>query len=687
MISSQSVVKAGAVALTLFLGRCAVGANLVVPTSGNAFDDAYYAAVCGEEAMLRGLLKKRPELVDGVRRAQPMRWGTTLLQAAAGVGHNACARLLINAGADINKPDQFGKTPLHFAVRNGHLEVARLLAEAGASLNPSTDPTVLQIALSKHAASPELIGYLLERGADPNKFSVYSRCPLRIAVWMGRPDLVRLLLNHGASTDVVDGGNVPVLYSAIARHVPETVALLSEHSTKSNPLAMAYLDQLMQLEAVLRDQPKLINQVFDIRIPVSGRNTSLLRAASANGKVKTVKLLIDRGTDIKRLGALALLDAVFSNHEGVTKELLRAGADPRYGVAIAVKHNLPKYLKLLHSHGADLNAPLPDSGTGEFPIHDAAGRGHEECVKVLIGAKVDINVQTANGHTALYFAAADGQGTAQLLDAGAELDIFSASILGQVDCILRLESEIDGTVNTRDLEFDKRTPLHWAVEERQYGAVKALLRLGADVNAQDGFGITPLHLASDSRIARLLLANQANVNALAGGSKPIHFLAGDGSSRSLTQLLTHGVDVDSRNANAETPLHLATYHGQVECARVLIASRADVNATDSQGRTPLHRAVWARRPALIALLLKSGAKTDVRGREGSTPLHVAARLHVPARLHIPARRPGGYAELLLQHGANVDIKNENGLTPLQVGMLHCCKPVVQLLLSRTDTVD
>jgi ankyrin repeat protein len=54
-------------------------------------------------------------------------------------GHVEVARLLIEAGADIDKAKDNGVTPLYVASQNGHVEVARLLIEAGADIDKAAD--------------------------------------------------------------------------------------------------------------------------------------------------------------------------------------------------------------------------------------------------------------------------------------------------------------------------------------------------------------------------------------------------------------------------------------------------------------------------------------------------------------------------------------------------------------------
>jgi ankyrin repeat protein len=91
------------------------------------------------------------------------------LHRAAAEGDVAGARSLIEGGADLNTFDDVGFTPLHYAVRNGHHGLAKLLLDAGANVNAREESTNSNTAISVAVteASPEMVELLLQRGANP----------------------------------------------------------------------------------------------------------------------------------------------------------------------------------------------------------------------------------------------------------------------------------------------------------------------------------------------------------------------------------------------------------------------------------------------------------------------------------------------------------------------------------------
>ena len=106
------------------------------------------------------------------------------------------------------------------------------------------------------------------------------------------------------------------------------------------------------------------------------------------------------------------------------------------------------------------------------------------------------------------------------------------------------------------------------------------LLLGADINATDPDGFTPLHLAARS--------GHANVVAV---------------------LLAKGADVNATDHIGETPLHLAANEGRQEIAEKLLAAGADVNAKGDNGWTPMRVASYCRHRRVIFVLKQHGGKS------------------------------------------------------------------------------
>jgi ankyrin repeat protein/mono/diheme cytochrome c family protein len=153
--------------------------------------------------------------------------GRTPLMWAAFRGDEALAKLLLARGA---KVDEFtvGGSALTQAAWSGRLNVARLLVEAGAQVNHRdlvANYTPLHWAASSERSSPALVEFLLAHGADPNaeggqpvdNFLGATQTPLSLARNRGETPIVQALLRAGAK----DGPN-PVRRAAAADGTPET---------------------------------------------------------------------------------------------------------------------------------------------------------------------------------------------------------------------------------------------------------------------------------------------------------------------------------------------------------------------------------------------------------------------------------------------------------------------------------
>ena len=144
-------------------------------------------------------------------------------------------------------------------------------------------------------------------------------------------------------------------------------------------------------------------------------------------------------------------------------------------------------------------------------------------------------------------------------------------------------------------------------------AIRVLRRNGiTDINATDNLGFPPLHWAAmngHTEIARALLELGADVNADNFGAKPLHWAAMNGHTeiaRALIEL--GGADVNADNFGS-TPLHEAARYGHTETVRALINAKADKDAKDNYGYTPLHLAERFDHTETAQALINAGAKS------------------------------------------------------------------------------
>jgi hypothetical protein len=180
-----------------------------------------------------------------------------------------------------------------------------------------------------------------------------------------------------------------------------------------------------------------------------------------------------------------------------------------------------------------------------------------------------------------------------------------------------LHAETVTSAKLAELEkLNPQVPLHLAARAGDIERVKLLISKGADVNAKDGRGFTPLHQACFTRLGRavaeLLIAQGANMNAkitdVNDGRTPLHVAAWSGNVPVAELLIAKGVDIDAKENNGGTPLHRACLHSHKVVVELLLAKGADLNVKDNKGQTALSFAKEGKYEEIVELLRKNGAK-------------------------------------------------------------------------------
>ncbi|GAC1550353.1 MAG: hypothetical protein NVS2B9_16620 [Myxococcales bacterium] len=84
----------------------------------------------------------------------------------------------------------------------------------------------------------------------------------------------------------------------------------------------------------------------------------------------------------------------------------------------------------------------------------------------------------------------------------------------------------------------------------------------------------------------------------------------------LLRLLRSGADIDARDHRGFSPLMLAAYAGNAEAFELLIAEGADVESADSAGNSVLMGAAFKGYPAMVERLLSAGADPRAHNQAG-----------------------------------------------------------------------
>jgi hypothetical protein len=159
--------------------------------------------------------------------------------------------------------------------------------------------------------------------------------------------------------------------------------------------------------------------------------------------------------------------------------------------------------------------------------------------------------------------------------------------------------------------------LFWAIEDGDVGAIRDLLAQGANPNAANKFGNTPLHAAvmkESAELVALLLANRADPNYVNTESfGPLSAVAMTGNATILALLLDAGANPDvlhpDDRSRRMTPLAWAANRDHAEAAKLFIRSGANVNAQCARNCTPL---MYAGTPEMVEILLAHGADPNIR---------------------------------------------------------------------------
>jgi ankyrin repeat protein len=498
--------------------------------SNSFLTDALVAATLG--AVCIGAQAAEPALITAAKH-----------QDRAGVSS------LLAEGGDVDALAADGATALHYAMQQDDHELAAILLDAGARIDIATRNQVTPLSLAAQNGSAPMIERLLARGADPNERSGEGQTAVMLAALNGRPEAVALLIEHGADLDVSEPfrGQTALMWAA-GRGNAAAVTLLLEHgarieaASKTGFTALLLAVRNAQLESlrVLLEHGANANAV-------GPDGTSALNMAVVNAYYEVAALLLTHGADpnlpdprgsplhtiawLRKPGATgqaavgAEADAPPRPTGRVTslelvQQLLLAGANPNVRIDWQEQ-------RFNEGGGTAANPPNIELGrhlltyVGATPFYIAAKNGDAPLMRLLADGGADPLLTNRFGVTPLMVAA--GLDTWEGETPGPHVGVSEAERLDAVKLAVELGNDVNARadfgdypmigepaytllyypLNIKDLvdlgvgdpRWDDCTALHGSIIANQPSITQYLIDQGADVDARNSLGWTPLMMS------------------------------------------------------------------------------------------------------------------------------------------------------------------------------------------------
>eukprot|EP00052_Salpingoeca_macrocollata_P017223 m.139699 g.139699 ORF g.139699 m.139699 type:complete len:1603 (-) comp20318_c0_seq7:84-4892(-) len=516
---------------------------------------------------------------------------------------------LLDRSVDVTACPAGQESPLMIAITNLRPDTVEAIiaqcSKPGLNYTNSMGDSALHVAVRTNCA--RIVTSLVERDVDFSLQTCQGDTPLLEACKRSQTEIIGLLVSTGRALDLPDNASVsPVMACAENDNVAGLKLLADQGSSLDNQDAQGNTALVRALlSSNLKAARTLIELKAALSIPSGDGRTPLFLAIEAHQE-SLVDAMVARGVDVDQAGGTdntPIQLAIVTGQPAIAMRLLpyaltsvdaanQIGETPLH---LACERGYETLVLELLRKSADLTAQTRE--TQRTPLMNAIIANFTKIAGLLIDESSPdaLRLQDSDSRTALHFCAIRNNATVAALlvsqtellsvhDSDDQTALFVACQQGH-HAVTKVLLEAKANVNDA---CSGVYPLHATTANTEDTSMRLVLQAGAWIDVRDPTGDTPLSLMCKRK---------------------------SGNATRAELLLSHGADPNAQNNNGETPLFLATAAGDLPVMRVLVRFGADMEISDCERTKPLLASLVLQDDGPFAFLVESGCDVNAEDKD------------------------------------------------------------------------